>query len=428
MKRTIFSFLALSLILALLAACGGAAPAEQASSGSSGESAAPAEAPAEPVTIVMWTKEGEADGGLQYNQALAEAFHKDNPNVTVEVVKKKDVEELREDFQTAALAGSSPDLLWTVNDHAGPFTAAEIIQPVDGLFDLGAYVPGALEAVKLDGKTWGVPISSGNHLMLMYNKKFIDAAPANTDEMIAKGKEIAASGTTPLVFNQTEPFWMVPWLGGFGGKVFADDGVTPTLDTPEMVSTLQFLHDIKYTDELIPPESDYDGSDTLFKEGKAAMLINGDWSIASYIEALGDDLGVAPIPQVSSTGKMPAPYTAGTYFMIPSGVEGAKLDAVKAFVEFATNKDNQITQVNDLKRLPALQAAFDDESISGDPVLKGSVAQMAVGTGMPAVLEMRCNWDAMKPELQAVMADGKTAEQAAADMQAAADNCLKTLE
>jgi arabinogalactan oligomer/maltooligosaccharide transport system substrate-binding protein len=303
-----------------------------------------------------------------------------------------------------------------------------LIQPVDELFDLSAFVPGALEAVQLDGKTWGIPISSGNHLMLLYNKQFVEEAPANTDELIAKGQEIAASGTTPLVFNQTEPFWMVPWLGGFGGKVFADDGVTPTLDTPEMVDTLQFLHDIKYTAELIPLESDYDSSDTLFKEGKAAMIVNGDWSIASYVEALGDDLGVAPLPEVSATGQMPAPYTAGTYFMIPESVEGAKLDAVKQFIEFVTNEENQITQVNNLKRLPAVETAFDDEAITNDPVLEGSVAQMAVGTGMPAVLEMRCNWDAMKPELQAVMADSKAPDQAAADMQTAAENCIKTLE
>jgi len=432
-KYLLFGLIAI-LMLTVLSACGGstpqpAAPAQQESA-SQGQTADEQEAAptAEEVKIILWTKEGEADGGLQFNQALADAFNEAHPNITIEVVKKKDVEELREDFQTAALAGSSPDLLWTVNDHAGPFTAADLIQPVDDLFDLSVFVPGALEAVQLDGKTWGIPISSGNHLMLMYNKQFVDEAPANTDELIAKGKEIAATGVTPLVFNQTEPFWMVPWLGGFGGKVFADDGVTPTLDTPAMVETLQFLHDIKYTDELIPLESDYDSSDTLFKEGKAAMIINGDWSIASYIEALGDDLGVAPIPEVSATGKMPAPYTAGTYFMIPKSVEGAKLDAVDQFINFVTDQDNQIKQVEELKRLPALKSAFDDESITNDPILKGSVAQMAVGTGMPAVLEMRCNWDAMKPELQAVMSDSKAPEQAAADMQTAAENCIKTLE
>jgi arabinogalactan oligomer/maltooligosaccharide transport system substrate-binding protein len=47
---------------------------------------------------------------------------------------------------------------------------------------------------------------------------------------------------------------------------------------------------------------------------------------------------------------------------------------------------------------------------------------------MPTVLEMRCNWDAMKPEMQAVLSDTKTPEDAAAAMQTAAENCVKTLE
>lgn len=443
-KKNLWLLVTVLVVVALvMAACGGggggAAPAEKpAAETKATEEKAAAEQPATEeaakeapaagaVKITMWTKEGEADGALQFSQALAKAYNEANPNVTVEVVKKKDVEELREDFQTAALAGSSPDLLWTVNDHAGPFTAAELIQPVDGMFDLGQYVEGALEAVKLDGKTWGIPISSGNHLMLIYNKSLIDSAPANTDELIAKGKELAGK-TTPLVFNQTEAFWLVPWLGGFKGKVFADDGKTPTLNTPEMVATLKFLHDIKFTDKIIPSEGDYDSSDTLFKEGKAAMIINGDWSLGAYADALKDKLGVARIPQVTATGEWPKPYTAGVYFMIPAKLDEAKLEAVKGFINFVTNKDNQLKQVKELKRLPALKAALDDPSISSDPILKASGEQMAVGTGMPAVLEMRCNWDAMKPELQAVLADTKSPEDAAKAMQEASENCIKTLE
>ena len=47
------------------------------------------------------------------------------------------------------------------------------------------------------------------------------------------------------MYNQTEPFWLVPWLGGFKGAVFAKDGVTPTLNTPQMVATLKFLKSLK---------------------------------------------------------------------------------------------------------------------------------------------------------------------------------------
>ena len=381
----------------------------------------------EEVSFVLWTQEGEAEGVFQEIQALAEEYSGMHPNVTIEVVQKN-TETLREDYQTASLAEDAPELLWTVNDHVGVFSLADLIQPVDDLVDLGQYVDSALAAVELDGKHWGVPISNGNHLMLLYNKDLVADAPQNTDELIAKAKEVTAGDVWGFVYNQTEPFWLVPWLGGFGGKVFADDGKTPTLNTPEMVATLQFLHDIKYVDEIVPPESDYNGADTLFKEGKAAMLVNGDWSLGDYSTALGDKLGVAALPEVVSSGLWPAPYTSGKFFMITKDVEEAKLAAILDFISFVTSEDVQIRFVEKFKRLPALTAALDDPLITEDPILQGSAAQMVNGTPMPVQAEMRCNWDSMKPEMAKVLADESTPEDAAAAMQAAAEACMKTLQ
>ncbi|MEA1977905.1 MAG: extracellular solute-binding protein, partial [Chloroflexota bacterium] len=203
---------------------------------------------------------------------------------------------------------------------------------------------------------------------------------------------------------------------------------TPTLDTEAMVNTLQFLHDIKFEHEIIPAESDYDGADTLFKEGKAAMIVNGDWTLGGYVDAMGDDLGNARIPMISATGEWPAPYTSGKYFMVSSEVEGAQLDAVLDFIDFATNLENQTVMVETLNRLPGLLEAVDIEKIESDVLLQNSAAQMVVGVGMPPVIEMRCNWDSMKPEMLAVLADTKTPADAATAMQAAADACLLTLE
>lgn len=384
-----------------------------------------APAAAEPVTIVLWTKEGEADGGLQYVQSLADAYTALNPNVTFEVVNKE-VETLREDFQTASLAGDAPDLLWTVSDHAGPFTTAGLIQPVDQLFDMSKYVP----SVEMNGSTWAVPISTGNHLMLLYNKSLVPTPPTTTDELITMATALTTGDSYGLAFNQTEPFWAAPWLGGFGGSVFAEDGVTPNLNTPEMIATMQFLYDIKFTTPIIPTESDYNGAEALFKDGKAAMLINGDWSLAGYKEALGDNFGVAPIPQVSATGKWAAPYTSGTYFMLPVDLEGAQLDAVKAFVEFATNAENQATMVSTMARLPGLVEALSSDAITSDPILAASSEAVSYGTPMPTVVEMRCIWDAWKPELIAMLASatGTTPADAAANMQAAAETCISALE
>jgi len=378
------------------------------------------------VNLILWTKEGEE--ALDWNKSLIEEFMKANPNITIELVKKTNVEVLREDYLTASLAGAAPDILWTVSDHAGPFVAADIVEAVDNLFDLNMYVESAMDAVKLEGKYWGIPISNGNQLMLLYNKKLIAEAPKDTDELFAVGKKLTTGGNYALVWNQTEPFWLVPWLGGFKGKVFAEDGVTPTLNTPEMVATLKFLHDMKFDAKIVPPECDYDGADTLFKEGKAAMIINGDWSISGYVSALGDDLGVARIPKVSATGEWPKPYTSGVYFMLTKGISGDKLKAAQDFIGFVSSKEKQLEMVKLLNRLPAVKEALEDPLITENPILKGSADQMVVGTPMPTVLEMRCNWDSMKPEMLAVLADTKSPEDAAKLMQSSAESCIKSLE
>lgn len=383
-------------------------------------------AQAEDVTIQFWTQEGESDGGFQFVKKLADGFMAQNANIKIELVTKG-TEELREDYQTSSLAGNAPDLLWTVSDHAGPFTKAGLIQPIDDLFDLSVFVDSAVAGAKLDGKTWGVPVANGNHLMLMYNKSLIAEAPKTTDELIAKGKELSKDGQYGIVWNQMEPFWMVPWLGGFGGKVFAEDGKTPTLNTPEMIETLKFMMLLK-SENIFPKESDYAGADTLFKEGKAAMLVNGDWSLGDYKKALGDKFATAAMPMVSATQKYPAPFTSGKYFMISAGVADAKLESVMAFVDYATNLENQVDMIKTLSRLPARKEALENEVVKSDPILSGSAAQMVNGTPMPIVLEMRCNWDAMKPELNAVMAGQKTPEDAAVAMQQAADSCIKTLK
>ena len=388
-----------------------------------------------PVTINLWTKEGEADGGLQYVQALADAYTAAHPNVTF-VVTNKEVETLREDFQTASLANAAPELLWTVSDHLGPFTTADLIQPVDKLVDLGKYVGSATDAVKTpDGKTWGVPIANGNHLMLLYNKKLIAAPPKNTNDMIKVAKELTRDLNKDgmpdqygLVYNLNEPFFFAPWLGGFGGWPL--DGTKPTLNTQAMIDALQFVQDLKFVHKIVPLECDYDAADSLFKEGKAAMLINGDWSLAGY--QTDDvkkkvDLGVARIPMVSKTGRWPSPMTSGIYFMLPEYLEGDKLQIAKEFVQYCSSPDVQLMFLNKYKRLPALASALDSPLIKADPVLSGSADQMVVGKPMPTVPEMRAAWDAIRPNQEAVMAGKMAPKDAAKAMQDACEKLIREM-
>jgi arabinogalactan oligomer/maltooligosaccharide transport system substrate-binding protein len=116
------------------------------------------------------------------------------------------------------------------------------------------------------------------------------------------------------------------------------------------------------------------------------------------------------------------------FFMIPVDLDKDTLAVVVDFAEFATSKANQLDMVTKLTRLPALKEALSDELITSDPILSGSAAQMSYGTPMPTVTEMRCVWDAIKPELIAVYGDAEDAATAAANAQAAAVTCIAGLE
>jgi arabinogalactan oligomer/maltooligosaccharide transport system substrate-binding protein len=440
--KTRFTIVSLLMVLAfLVSACAPAAtpeptqppaaPATQAPAPTVAPqpTEAPTAAPA-PVNLVMWTKEG--GNQLDEVKAQVDEFQKANPGITVEVVNY-DVETLRQNFQTSALAGTGPDILWTVNDHAGPFTTADLIQPVDDLgIDLSQFVPGALEPVALNGQHWGIPLSFGNNLMLLVNKNLIPDVPADTDAMVAAAKDFMAKnpGSVGLAWNFTEPFWLVPWLGGYDGSVFGSDGKTPTLNTDAMVKTLTLVSQFKNVDKITPQECDYACADGLFKDGKAAMIINGDWSLGDYTTVTATqkiDLATAPIPQITGAG-WPKAYTAGVYMMFPKTLEGDKLAAALKLTEFFLSDPIQLQWVKDQKRLPSIQKLFDDPTIKSDPILAGSAADLLNGTGMPAQTEMRCNWDAMKPPLQDVMAGKTTPADAAAAMQTAAEACVAQLQ
>jgi arabinogalactan oligomer/maltooligosaccharide transport system substrate-binding protein len=432
MNRTTKLVTAFGALAIVVAACGGGAteaPAETGTPATEAPEATPVpEFPTGDFDLTLWTKEGEADGSLQYVQGLADAYTALRPNVKITVVNK-DVEALREDFQTASLAGDPPEILWTVADHVGPFTAADLILPLGDMTDPASYVPAAADIVTVDGTLWGAPVSFGNQLMLYWNKELVgDEAPADTDALIAKAKELTGDGNYGLVFNQTESFWMFPWLGGFGGSVFAEDGVTPTLDTEAMTNTFQFMYDLKYTDKIMPAEADYNVADGLFKDGKAAMIINGDWTLSAYSEVFGDKLGVGPIPQITGFD-YPAPYVAGTFIMVAKAVgDNPDLQTVVAdFIKFATSEASQVDMVQTLKRLPGNASAIEDTVVIDDPLLGGAALAATKGVPQPTNLEMRCVFDSATAAVRDMYTGNSDIAGIVSTMQTATETCISQL-
>jgi arabinogalactan oligomer/maltooligosaccharide transport system permease protein len=345
-----------------------------------------------------------------------------HPGIKVEAIYKE-TEELRSGFIIAAIARQGPDLVYGPSDQIGPFQVMNIIQPLENLF-----TKEWLDSINPKGLTWykghlyQIADKLGNHLTLVYNKKLVSVPPQTDGELITLGKKLTTRKNGDgkidqygLVWNYTEPFFFIPFMSGFGGWVMDDSG-RPTLDNQGVIDGLRFVKQLRDEYKIIPAEADYNIADALFKDGKAAMIINGDWSWSGYRKA-GIDIGVAPLPKIEKTGLWCSPMISPKGFSLNINVSQDKRPIVLELLKFLMSPENQLATAKQLNTMPTQKVLYDDPFIKNDEILRNSQIQIDRGRPMPVVPELRAIWDAMRPSYQAVLGGVKSAETAAHDMQ-----------
>jgi maltose-binding protein MalE len=415
--RSAAGLVGLALAIAL-AGCGGKGGGD--GRGGAGKSGGSDGGSAGAIEIVLWEQMDPEERGI-----LAEhlkAFEAAHPGLRV-TTAHFGPDDLRNNFLTAAMGGGGPDVVYGASDFVGPYSTAGTVLPLETVFEpafFARFNPFALDT--LDGHVYAIPEQFGNHLALVYNKALVTTPPEDTDQLVAiakaNTKDENGDGVPDrygIVFNAREPFWLVPWLGAFGGWVM-DDAHRPTLDTPAMAKALAFLRSLKTPHGVLPRDADYEQSDTMFKEGRAAMLVNGPWSWAAYRNA-GIDVGIAPLPKSSETGLWATPMVSYRGYSISKRVAAEKIPHVKALVEHLTSPETQMAYTTRLGALPSLAALQEDARITSDPILSQSMRQVRLGRKMPVVTEMRAIWDAMRPAFQNAMNGEASPEAAARAMQ-----------
>lgn len=355
-----------------------------------------------------------------------------NPDVKVEALYKE-TEELRSGYIIAAIAGQGPDLVYGPSDQVGPFQVMDIILPLDTLFEpeyLEKFNSKAL--IYFKGNLYQIGDKLGNHLTLVYNKDLIKDPPQNDIELIELGKKLTTDtdgngriDRYGLVWNYTEPFFFIPFLSGYGGWVMDENG-NPTLNTQANVDALNFIKDLRDRYKIIPGEADYNIADVLFKDGKAAMIINGDWSWAGYKKA-GINIGVAPLPRITKTGLWCAPMVSSKGYSINSNVIKDKIPRIIDLLKFLLAPEQQMEVTKKLNTMPTQKELYNDPFIKNDEIMVNSQLQIERGKPMPVVPELRAIWDAMRPSYQAVLGGSKPPEKAAEDMQQLALRKIKEM-
>jgi arabinogalactan oligomer/maltooligosaccharide transport system substrate-binding protein len=377
-------------------------------------------------TLTLWEHE-HPEVQTVLDKLVAE-FEAQNPTVKVKRTHYK-TEDLRTQFQTAAMGGGGGDLVLGPNDFGGPFSVMGIVQPVGEWADTGRFTQDVVKAVSdASGKVWGFPVSRGNHLMLFVNTKLVPTPPETIEDLIAVAQKLtdAKQKKYGFAYNLTEPFFFVPFMGAFGAVPMQNG--KPNLGGDGMIQALDLVKDLKFKEKIVPEDCDYACAETLFLEGKAGMLINGDWAVPKYRESLGDSLAIAPLPKSAKTGQYMAPMISGKFLFFNKKLAGKRLDAAKAFAEYLAKPATQERMIRELQRLPVLTALEKSPALEGDKVLKATNAAMSHGQPMPMDVELRAVWDAIRPQLQAVMAGRAESKTAAQLMQKDAEIKIKEMK
>lgn len=343
-------------------------------------------------------------------------------------------ETARTNYIISAMGGSGPALLWGASDNIGPLVELGVIMPLEELLDadfLDSFITEPIAAnTWFRGHLYQIADQVGNHLCLVYNKALIAQPPRTMRELREIGKKLTRDlngdgkpDRYALAWNYTEPFFAVPFIHGFGGRVL-DDHNQPQLNTAATVQAAQLIYELAHQDRIIPLECDYEVANALFIDGYSAMIINGPWSWGTYLEN-GIPIGISRIPMIDATGRWPSPMVSPLGYSVNINLKNEKLQVTLELVKFLTSPAVELEFTRAMGTIPSRKEAFADSLITHNEIIKSSIDQMAVGTLMPVVAELRWVWDAMRPAYQSIFTGRLTPEQAAADMQLLAEKLIR---
>lgn len=362
MKKKLLALLSVLMVASLaLAACGGGGAAT-----TQGE-------------VTFWHAYGTGSAEEIALTNLLEQAKTDLPNITINVLQVP-FNDIFTKYDTDVAAGGGPDMFIAPNDNLGGQARAGTIADITALADgkLGDYSDLSKGGMMYDGKLYGIP-ESLKAVVFWYNKDMLAEPPATTDDL----KELMEGGTPVAISFGCYHHW--GFFGSFGGQIFDDqfNFVAADANQAKVADAMSYLNDLyQVSVENGWPRNDSDGL-APFTEGTVAAITNGNWAMGDYRNALGDKLGVAPIPAGPGGASNPLLGVDGWYFNPNSENQEAALDVAL----YLTNKAAQEAMMNEAGHVPANTTVEVT-----DPLIQGLLDAFSTAYFRPQVEAMGNYW------------------------------------
>jgi multiple sugar transport system substrate-binding protein len=339
----------------------------------------------------------------KYWQNVVNAFEKQNPDITVDV-QTIDWNDLSSKVQTMIQNKQYPDILegLTYAQYVQDGIAYKASDVLDAS-TLANINPIFAKAGQVNGTEYGIPWTTSSRAMF-YNKKLFAQAgivnPPTTWAQLESDAKLVTQKTgkigfgLPLGSEEAQAESLLWFLGNGGGLTDASGNYA--INSPQNVATYQFLQGLVHTGATEPDPATKNRTDLWqqFAQGGIGM-INGSPALIPIIQQAGvlqsSDYGVVAVPGKNG----PLTSTVGVADYVVALNTGNHQAAIKAFLDYAYDDQNQLAFDNEYDLLPATTSAA--KTMSTNPLFTGFLQNLSTATLYPSD---KANWSTVLTAIQ----------------------------
>lgn len=398
MKRRLAAAAALGLTASLaLSACSSSSNSGSGSGSSSGGQ----------VTLHFFGADygtaGTSNSTQTYWEDIATAFHKQNPNITVDV-QTIDWNDFPTKLHTLLQSKNYPDIIegdapQSYAQEGIAYKAADVLSTST----LQNLIPTFAKQGEYQNVEYGIPFTTSTRA-LYYNTKLFKAAgistpPTTWAELKADAAKIAALGNSTIGYGmplgteeaQAESFM---WMLGAGGGYVNSSGAY-TINSAANISAFQFMNTlVKAGDTEANPGTV--NRATLWSDFAAGQvgMVGGSPAVVPIIQAAGkltsSDWATAPFPGQSGVVSNPL----GVDDQIVALNVHNNQSAIQKFLNFAYQDSYQAQFDKEYDLLPATTSAADAQA--SDPIFGAFVKAIPTSSAYP----VNANWSDVSTKIK----------------------------
>ncbi|MEC0091590.1 sugar ABC transporter substrate-binding protein [Paenibacillus macquariensis] len=364
--------------------------------------------PEEGATLIVWESKEERT----FTDEMAKQFEeKYSIPVKVEEVAATDqVTKLTQDGPS----GLGADIVMFPHDNLGRAAEAGLLLTNEALAKetIANNTPASIQGVTFKGELYGYPRAAETYA-LFYNKELVKEAPKSFDDVIEFSKTFTdkSKNRYGIMWEPGNLYFNYPFIATGGGYIFGDNGTNKDdigINSAGALAGLQTYVKLKAALPIKSADITPDIKRSLFNAGDVAMDITGPWELAGYKKALGDKLGIAPIPTID--GKPAISLSGIKAWYVNSFTQYP--NAAQLFAEFASTKEAQLLLNEKVGSIPTNNEALASDQIKNDPFVSGFAQQVINSQPMPTIPEMGNVWSPVNAAFPEIWDNGKDPKEA----------------